>query len=121
MKIDTSKYKDRLEEQKKSIESELGSIAVKDVNNPNSWDAARIEVNDDEPSDRTETASEITEFEENSSIASNLDVQLIEIDSALDRIENGTYGVCKVCNSEIELDRLDANPSASTCKEHMNG
>jgi DnaK suppressor protein len=37
---------------------------------------------------------------------------LYEIDAALKRIENGTYGVCEVTGEEIEADRLDAVPWA---------
>lgn len=120
MTNDNSKYKELLLSQKETIEDELSSISVKDPNNPANWDAARLDVNDDEPSDRTETASEITEFEENTSITSNLEVQLAEINESLSLIEAGTYGLCKVCNNQIETDRLDANPSAKTCKAHMN-
>ena len=44
----------------------------------------------------------------------------MEIDAALEKMEKGTYGICEVCNKPIEEDRLEANPAAKTCKEHMN-
>jgi RNA polymerase-binding transcription factor DksA len=120
MNIDLQTYKEKLEAEKKVIEGELQSIGVKNRQNPSTWDAVQDNANDDEPSDRTETAETITEFEEDQSIVSTLDTQLLEINDALARIENGTYGICKVCGKPIEEDRLSANPSAATCKADMN-
>ena len=38
-----------------------------------------------------------------------------EIDAALDRIADGTYGRCARCGSAIPLERLEFRPSASGC------
>jgi len=40
---------------------------------------------------------------------------LADIDSALKRIDDGTYGTCVGCGQEIPLQRLEANPAASLC------
>jgi DnaK suppressor protein len=40
---------------------------------------------------------------------------LAQIDSALQRIEAGTYGVCATCNRAIPLARLDARPYSTQC------
>ena len=37
------------------------------------------------------------------------------IQSALERIENGTYGVCDNCGEEIGRPRLEAVPEATRC------
>ena len=39
--------------------------------------------------------------------------------SGLDKIKHGVYGKCQTCQEEIESERLEANPSARTCKKHM--
>ncbi|BBM88696.1 hypothetical protein COTS27_00380 [Spirochaetota bacterium] len=41
--------------------------------------------------------------------------ELAAIDEALLRIKKGTYGVCAICGSAINLDRLNAIPWAATC------
>ncbi|MDT0201710.1 TraR/DksA C4-type zinc finger protein [Nocardioides sp. AE5] len=41
--------------------------------------------------------------------------QLEEIEAALRRVEEGTYGLCERCGSEIAPGRLDARPVARTC------
>ena len=38
-----------------------------------------------------------------------------KIDDALDRIENGEYGLCESCGIEIGLTRLEARPTATLC------
>ena len=38
-----------------------------------------------------------------------------EIDAALQRIEDGTYGVCRTCGRGIEPERLEALPYATQC------
>jgi len=43
-----------------------------------------------------------------------------EIDEALDRIENGTYGTCESSGKLISKARLEAIPWAKYCVEHAN-
>ena len=38
-----------------------------------------------------------------------------EIDAALDRIADGTYGRCAVCGTDIPIERLEIRPSAASC------
>ena len=39
------------------------------------------------------------------------------IDAALERIENGTYGICVDCGGEISEARLNAVPYAIKCRD----
>lgn len=41
--------------------------------------------------------------------------ELTQIDSALDRMREGRYGVCDDCNKPIPLARLQALPYATSC------
>lgn len=41
--------------------------------------------------------------------------ELRAIDAAMQRITNGTYGVCEVCDRAIELKRLEASPEVQRC------
>ena len=45
-----------------------------------------------------------------------LDAKLEAIEVALERIEEGSYGSCTSCSGEISELRLEALPTASTCK-----
>lgn len=42
-------------------------------------------------------------------------LRLQEVDEALDRIENGTYGICEECGGPISLRRLEVRPVAKYC------
>ncbi len=42
-------------------------------------------------------------------------VQIRQIEGALERMAQGVYGVCYVCQEEIEVARLHANPIATRC------
>jgi len=35
-------------------------------------------------------------------------------------MNGGNYGICEVCKKKIEMDRLEVNPAARTCKERMD-
>ena len=49
------------------------------------------------------------------SISDN-DLNLLkDIDNALDKIKNGTYGICEECDEKINEKRLEANPVARYC------
>ena len=43
-----------------------------------------------------------------------------QLDEALMRIENKSYGVCKSCGLLVPKERLDAVPTATTCAEFKN-
>lgn len=43
-----------------------------------------------------------------------------KIDEALERIENGTYGVCEECEEPIGVERLKARPVTTLCIDCKN-
>jgi len=49
------------------------------------------------------------------SLNENERMRLQEVDESLDRIENGTYGVCEECGELIGLKRLEVRPVAKYC------
>ena len=40
---------------------------------------------------------------------------LYHLNEALERIEDGAYGICRTCNGEISKKRLEAVPHATQC------
>ena len=50
--------------------------------------------------------------------------QILEIDEAIRRIEDGSYGICARCEEEIGKKRLEVQPSTPycvSCKEELEG
>lgn len=46
---------------------------------------------------------------------------LAEVDATLQRIDDGTYGLCETCHDTIEADRLECNPLTRFCLDHLTG
>lgn len=44
---------------------------------------------------------------------------LAEVDAALVRMDQGTYGLCDFCHDPVESDRLIANPLTRLCLDHL--
>jgi DnaK suppressor protein len=49
------------------------------------------------------------------SLSQNERERLLEVDEALDRIEDGTFGICEECGEAISLKRLEVMPNARYC------
>jgi len=62
-----------------------------------------------------DNAREVSDFESNLSVETQLKKLLKKINAALKAIRNGTYGKCKSCRKEIERDRLETIPYADIC------
>jgi sigma-B regulation protein RsbU (phosphoserine phosphatase) len=45
---------------------------------------------------------------------------LREVDSALDRLDHGTFGLCDECHDPIEAERLLVDPFLTTCLDHLS-
>jgi DnaK suppressor protein len=117
MNID--KLKTKLEEEKHFLESELKTIAT--VDKTGDWETKMdSDINIQEVQDEADMADRSEEYEERSSLLRNLEKRFNDVNSALLKIENNTFGHCEVCSKTIEDDRLEAYPSAKTCKDCMN-
>lgn len=75
---------------------------------------------DNHPAD---LGTETFEMEKHRALNSHQQKYLEDIHDALNKIENGTYGICETCSKEIEYERLKALPYAKECidcaKEHQ--
>src|SRR5215472_11789393 len=45
---------------------------------------------------------------------------LHEVDAAIERMENGSFGICEVCHDPVEKERLLADPLARLCLDHLS-
>lgn len=45
---------------------------------------------------------------------------LEDVETALMRMDSGTFGTCEVCGDPIEIDSLDTDPLVRVCLDHMN-
>jgi len=98
-----SEYGKKLEARKETLLAEM-----KSHNTPGSFG------NDvDASSEKTDQAEEEGNQQ---AIAESLREDVNEIDSALEKIRRGTYGVCERCGASIEIDVLAAAPESALCR-----
>jgi DnaK suppressor protein len=64
---------------------------------------------------KEEEAAETAEIENRLAIEKRLLEQINDIESALNKFGNGTYGVCEKCGQPIAIERLEIIPQASLC------
>lgn len=115
MHTDTSKAK--LLEEKKVLEEELSHLGSFNKET-NDWEATPEPEANGPESDENDLADRFEDFEDRSAKTEELESRLKSVNAALERIASGTYGICRVCQSSIEADRLQANPAADTCIAH---
>jgi RNA polymerase-binding protein DksA len=72
------------------------------------------DVVDQHPADE---ASELFEREKNITLRQTLEESLLSVNEALQKFEEGTYGVCARCGKAIPEKRLRALPEATHCIE----
>ncbi|HVY73070.1 MAG TPA: TraR/DksA C4-type zinc finger protein [Candidatus Paceibacterota bacterium] len=110
-----TQLKGKLLEERARLESELHDLGWEEKGE---WEADGGDI-DHTATEEDEVADRIEEYEERSSEIDPLEAQWKNVKRALQKIEDGEYGVCEISGEEIEMDRLEANPSARTCKAHM--
>jgi len=64
---------------------------------------------------REEEATESFELEKRLTLEKRIREQLAEVEHALRKFEDGTYGLCDSCGQPIDPARLEALPQASLC------
>jgi len=69
----------------------------------------------DDGRDTYDVASEERDREINYLLSDRDRSKVLSIDQALERIEEGTYGVCESCEGEITAERLKAMPFTRLC------
>jgi len=64
---------------------------------------------------REEEATESYELERRLTLEKSIREQLASVEHALQKFEDGTYGLCDDCGKPIDPERLEALPQATMC------
>jgi RNA polymerase-binding protein DksA len=110
--IDTEAFRDTLLDERRRVEHALATLRDE---HPGSLDDEVEEVTGTTDNHLADTASATLGREIDYTLGDNSKQVLSEIDGALKRIEDGTYGTCSSCGGEIPRGRLEAQPWASLC------
>jgi RNA polymerase-binding protein DksA len=109
--IDTDRFREALLEERTRVEAAIQNLHDE---NPGtlSEDAGEETAYDNHLAD---TATETYDRELDYTLEENSEHVLADIDAALKRITEDTYGICTNCGEPIALDRLEALPWATLC------
>jgi RNA polymerase-binding transcription factor DksA len=113
----TQHFRKQLEEEKIELESQLKTMGRRNPGVPDDWEQAPTE--DAGASDLIDHADALTNRENDRAVLDALEARYDTVIAALARIEAGKYGSCEVCSEPVSEERLEANPSATTCALHM--
>ncbi len=107
-------FKKKLKEHKKETEGQLSEVARPNLQAPGEWETTVPDMNV-RVSDKNELADTFEEQETREALEENLEKHLMSIEKALKRVDEGTFGICSICNKEISEERLEAYPMAEYC------
>lgn len=108
-----AEVKQKLEADKIRLEQDLLDIGgKKDADRPGHFD---VDFPESGGNSEDDNAMEVTAYADELSLGAKLESELRDTVSALAAIEKGTYGTCKYCQKEIDIKRLEARPTSSTC------
>jgi RNA polymerase-binding transcription factor DksA len=68
---------------------------------------------------QADVGTETFEREKDFSILEQVEAELAEVQRALSRLDDGTYGRCEACHEPISDERLEAQPAARFCVTHQ--
>jgi DnaK suppressor protein len=98
--LDVNKFKKLLEKQRKTLRERLNRNDDMDLSyNP----------------DRSDLATQYTENQRDKLLTARAKQHLKDVEAALDRIKNGTYGKCDCCGRSIHPARLETMPTTALC------
>ncbi|MFC4769534.1 TraR/DksA C4-type zinc finger protein [Effusibacillus consociatus] len=108
----------RLEEEMTDIRNSLDANDRYGIPDSMADQLGELSMYDNHPAD---IGDELYERGKDLALRDAASIRLIEIDEALERMEDGTYGTCTHCGQAIPFERLQAQPAAEFCIDCQEG
>ena len=116
--MDTNKYKKELQKEKDNLTKLISNMQDNTLfgNTQNTtserYSSGELSSHDNHLGDM---GTEVFMQDMQNSLTNHEKGRLYQVDKALDKIENGTYGICEICKNHIDEDRLDLIPETDLC------
>jgi RNA polymerase-binding protein DksA len=110
--VDTNRFREVLVEERQRV---LDAISYLHEETPGSLEDETEEIVGSSDNHLGETATATLDREIDYSLEENSEQVLRAIDGALQRIDDGTFGICETCGRPISEERLEAIPYATQC------
>jgi RNA polymerase-binding protein DksA len=112
LSLENQKFRDLLLAERERLEQELREIETRAARMNDTERASELSAYEDHPAD---LASETFEREKDLAIGESVASLLNQVNTALEKIERGTFGICDACRRPIKKARLQAIPFATLC------
>ena len=109
--IETGEFKERLLEERRRLQEAVDNLRGDHAGSLQD-ETQELSVADNHPGD---VGTETFDREMDEGLEEGAARQLEQIDAALGRIEDGSYGRCQICGKPIGEERLRARPWATLC------
>jgi DnaK suppressor protein len=106
---DTQEIRNALRERHSELRTEYDQT-VADI-----AELQRDRLTDSAGDDQADTGTKTFEREQEISLANNILERINQVERALERLDEGSYGWCERCGNAIPVERLAAFPSATLC------
>lgn len=117
-----AELKETLVKKRNKIRKELATFAKKSGKIKDDFETKFPNIGEGEE----DSATEVNMYEDDLGVEHSLELDLLAVNKALERMKKGTYGFCYNCGDKpqiIDIKRLKAFPEAGTCLkcEDKNG
>lgn len=102
----------RLRAEAERLRKEIESLEATGLEESFSDSLGELSAYDNHPAD---CGTEMFERSKDLALRENLQLRLAQVERAEERLGEGTYGRCEVCGADIDPERLEAKPEATTC------
>jgi RNA polymerase-binding transcription factor DksA len=111
--MDPDVARQRLDEERVRLEETKATFDDEHLRDESEDDStSELSSIDQHPAD---VGTETFEREKDISILEQVEAELADVEHALRRLEEGTYGICEACGQPIDEARLEALPAARFC------
>jgi YteA family regulatory protein len=107
-------FKKRLLEERENLLARINFIDEQGLGEALEDSISELSTYDNHPAD---IGTEVFERSKDFALRESAMIGVAAVDDALNRIHEGTYGVCDVCGKEIAPERLEALPSTTICRD----
>jgi DnaK suppressor protein len=112
--VDIERARERLLQERDRLRGIRDALAGEGLDESERDALSELSLADQHPAD---VGTEMFEREKDLSIAERIDAELADVERALKRVDEGTYGTCEACGRLITKARLEARPEARFCVE----
>ena len=109
--MDADHARERLDEERARLEQVMETFAGE---SDESEGESLSELSDFDQH-QADVGTETFEREKDLSILERVEAELADVEHALQRINDGSYGTCEACGKPIDDERLEAVPAARLC------